>query len=302
MPGTIVVGFDGSDHAVDALALGRLLARATGAELLVVCAYPDDPLGESATAVEIAGEMRTDAEAHLSRAREIVAGAGERAELRAVAGASPSHVLHDLAEELGARAIVVGPTHHGTVLRRITGSTPEHVLDHAPCPVAVAPDGFAAREAGTGALRRVAVAYDGGDEAGHALAAAAELARAAGARVRLVTVVNSAAVGMYPPLDVSSYEQLAELARREAQGRLAAAVAEADLDGVEVETAVLDGDVDVALVEDSREDDLLFAGSRGHGPFRRVLLGSVSRHLLRESACPVVIVPRGGGGERSETP
>ena len=166
------------------------------------------------------------------------------------------------------------------------------MLDHAPCPVAVAPEGFAGRDASV--VRRIAVAYDGGHEAAHALAAAAQLARTAGARLRLVTVVNSAAVGMYPPLDVSGYEQLADLTRREAQGRLAAAIAETDLDGVEVETAVLEGDVDAALVEDSHEDDLLFAGSRGHGPFRRVLLGSVSRHLLRAAACPVVIVPRGG--------
>src|SRR5829696_6240126 len=89
MPGTIVVGFDGSDHATDALALGRLLARARDGELVVVCVYPDDPLGESATAVEIARGMREDAEAHLSRAREIVASAGERATFRAVDGASP---------------------------------------------------------------------------------------------------------------------------------------------------------------------------------------------------------------------
>lgn len=299
MQGTIVVGFDGSDHATDALALGRLLARATSGELVVVCAYPDDPLGEGATAAEIARGMREDAEASLSRAREIVAGAGERAEFRAVAGASPSRVLHELAEALGARAIVVGPTHHGTVLRRITGSTPEHVLDHAPCPVAVAPDGYAQRTTGGGALRRIAVAYDGGDEAAHALSAAAELARASGARLRLVTVVNSAGIGMYPPLDVASYERLSDLARGEAQARLTAAVADAQLEGVEVEVAVLEGDVDVALVEDSHEDDVIFAGSRGHGPFRRVLLGSVSNHLLRQSACPVVIVPRGSNGPQT---
>ena len=41
--------------------------------------------------------------------------------------------------------------------------------------------------------------------------------------------------------------------------------------------------------------DLLFAGSRGKGPFRRVLVGSVSTHLLRDAVCPVVVVPRGSG-------
>jgi nucleotide-binding universal stress UspA family protein len=285
MSGPIVVGFDGSDHATDALALGILLAR-------VVCAYPDDPLGETATAVEIAKGMREDAEAHLVRARELV-GADVAADFRAVAGASPSKVLHALAEEVGARTIVVGPTHHGTVLRRIAGSTPEHVLDHSPCPVAVAPDGFAQRDAA--ALRRITVAFDGGDVANHALAAAAELARASGARLRLVNVVNAAAVGMYPPLDVSTYDELAQLARKEASDRLQAVAT--GLTGIEVETAVLEGEPDVVLVEDSHADDILFAGSRGHGPVRRVLLGSVTGHLLREAVCPVVIVPRGSGPE-----
>jgi nucleotide-binding universal stress UspA family protein len=290
MPGTIVVGFDGSDHADDALALGRLLATASAAELVVVCAYPDDPLGDSATAAELAQGMREDAEAHLARAREIIGAQGSSG-FRAIAGASPSQVLHELAEQLRARTIVVGPTHHGTALRRLTGSTPEHVLNHAPCPVAVAPDGYARRAAG--ALRRISVAYDGGDESQHALAAAAALARDTGARLRLVNVVNAAAVGMYPPLDVSTYDELAQLTREEARGRLAAAAA--DLDGIAVETDVLDGEPDVALVEDSHADDILFAGSRGHGPFRRVLVGSVSSHLLREAVCPVVIVPRGSG-------
>lgn len=290
MPGTIVVGFDGSDHAVDALALGALLAQVAGSGLTVVCAYPEDPLGESATAHELAQGVREDAEAHLSRARDLLP-AGVAADLRAVAGASPSRVLHELAEELGARTIVVGPTHHGTVLRRLSGSTPEHVLDHAPCPVAVAPDGFAQR-AGV-ELQRITVAFDERDEAAHALEAATQLAREAGARLRLVTVVNSAAIGMYPPLDVSAYDELAKLARREARERLEAVAA--GLTGVEVDVDVLEGDADVALVEDSHADDILFAGSRGHGPFRRVLMGSVSGHLLREAACPVVIVPRGKG-------
>lgn len=305
MTRTIVVGYDGSDHGDDALALGRLLSGILGAELVVACAYPDDPLGESAAAVEMAQGMRADAERTLEKARGWLAGAGAVAgdgavSLRAVAGASPSHVLHDLAEQLRADAIVVGPTHHGRALRLLTGSTPEAVLDHAPCPVAVAPDGF--RDAKVGAPRQVAVAFDGSPEAGHALAVASEYARLAGARLRLVTTVNSAAVGVYPPppLDVTAYEELSQLARDEAHSRLDDAIsslaAEAGASaGVEVEGVVLDGDTVPMLVADSEAEDLLFTGSRAQGPFRRVLLGSVSTHLLRDAACPVVIVPRGSG-------
>lgn len=295
MTRTIVVGYDGSDHGDDALALGRLLAGIVEAELVVACAYPDDPLGEGAAAHEAAGELRADAEARLARARGWLGGEG--ADLRAIPGASPSQVLHDLAEELHAEAIVVGATHHGRALRLLTGSTPEAVLNHAPCPVAVAPDGFRDAHVGAGGVRQVAVAFDGSPEAQHALAIAAGYARRAGARLRLVTAVNSAAAAVYPPppLDVSAYEELGEIARRQARERLDEAIASlaGGAEGLAVEGAVLDGDIVGSLLEDAKSDDLLFTGSRAQGPFRRVLVGSVSMHLLRDAPCPVVIVPRG---------
>ena len=309
MTRTIVVGYDGTDHGDDALALGRQLARMLGGRLLVACAYPDDPLGESAAAHEVTEGLRGDAEAKLERARGWLEGGGsapdggadggaDAAELRAVAGASPSHVLHDLAEELGADAIVVGATHHGRALRLLAGSTPDAVLNHAPCPVAVAPDGSrdALHGGGAGGLRQVAVAYDGSPEARHALEVAVGFARAAGARLRLVTAVNSAAAGIYPPppLDVASYEELGRIARDEARAALDEVIAGLG-PGVSADSAVLDGDVVSVLVEDAQADDLLFTGSRAKGPFRRVLLGSVSTHLLRDAACPVVVVPRGSG-------
>jgi hypothetical protein len=38
-------------------------------------------------------------------------------------------------------------------------------------------------------------------------------------------------------------------------------------------------------------------GSRGYGPARRLLLGSVSGHVVREARCPVLVVPRPAVGE-----
>jgi nucleotide-binding universal stress UspA family protein len=288
MTRTIVVGYDGSEHADDALALGRLLAGRSGAELVVACAYPEDPL-DTVAATEIADELRADAEQALARARETM-GVDGRVDYRAIAGQTPSQVLHEIAEELGAAAIVVGASHHGTVLRMLSGGgTPEHVLDHAPCPVAVAPEGFAARAA-TG-LARVTVAFDGSPEAARALDAAAALARDAELPLRLVTAVNVAALSAYPPLDLTSYEQLAALAREEAGRRLEEAAG--SVTDLPVETTVLEGDPVDALADDAEVRDLLVAGSGAKGPLRRVLLGSVSRHLLRAAPCAVVVVPRG---------
>ncbi|HET6876457.1 MAG TPA: universal stress protein [Jatrophihabitans sp.] len=38
--------------------------------------------------------------------------------------------------------------------------------------------------------------------------------------------------------------------------------------------------------------DLLVVGSRGHGEFVGVVLGSVSHHVVTHAACPVVVVPK----------
>ena len=63
--------------------------------------------------------------------------------------------------------------------------------------------------------------------------------------------------------------------------------------GVEAESDVLVADAADGLVAASQNVDLLIMGSRGLGPKRAVLLGSVSRRVAERSACPVVILPRG---------
>ena len=58
------------------------------------------------------------------------------------------------------------------------------------------------------------------------------------------------------------------------------------------------GDPFVELASASHDLDLLVCGSRGRGPLRAVLLGSVAERLLRGAGCPVVIVPRPTGQPR----
>ena len=52
------------------------------------------------------------------------------------------------------------------------------------------------------------------------------------------------------------------------------------------------GDAARELVERSSGLDLLVVGSRGYGPVRHALLGSVTSELMRTAACPVLVVPR----------
>jgi nucleotide-binding universal stress UspA family protein len=64
--------------------------------------------------------------------------------------------------------------------------------------------------------------------------------------------------------------------------------------GVEVEPDLVEGvSVARALVETSAGAELLVVGSRGHGGFASLLLGSVSQEVAAHARCPVVIVPPG---------
>ena len=64
------------------------------------------------------------------------------------------------------------------------------------------------------------------------------------------------------------------------------------LGGVQVQpTVVADQHPAEALVDLSADAELLVVGSRGHGGFGELLLGSVSHAVVLHAVCPVVVVP-----------
>lgn len=63
-----------------------------------------------------------------------------------------------------------------------------------------------------------------------------------------------------------------------------------DAGDVEIERLVAEGYAAEVLVGAAGRDDLLVVGSRGHGGFVGLLLGSVSQQCVHHAACPVVVV------------
>jgi len=60
--------------------------------------------------------------------------------------------------------------------------------------------------------------------------------------------------------------------------------------GIEIEGEVVEGHPAPVLVNESADADLLVVGSRGHGEFVGMLIGSVSEHCVSNAHCPVVVV------------
>jgi nucleotide-binding universal stress UspA family protein len=277
MSATYLVGYDGSDAAQAAIDFAALLAKATGASLTAVCAYPPPPRVFARGASDGAdAELTALAEADAALAMAELH--DPRVAQRLVRPGSPPEALIEAADDESATMIVVGSTDRGTLGRISPGSTAERLLHGAPCPVAVVP---ATRD--DAEVKTVGVAYDGGAESEVALTCAAALAESLGASLELIGVDTP--VAMAGPAATGYDCQQAIHEGLEEQIRATAATAGATW-------RLFTGSAGSSLVEASGEFDLMVAGSRGYGPLRAVLMGSVSRHLADHAECPVVIAPR----------
>jgi nucleotide-binding universal stress UspA family protein len=283
-----VVGVERSERSRDALALARTLARAVGARLILVAVYPVAGRSAVMPPVAYAAARAEEAEATLEWVARPLAGVA--ASSRAVPCTSVARGLKEVAEEEGALAIVVGPSHRGVLGRVVPGSVGERLLHSAPCPVAVAPRGHWSDPA-LGRIRRIGIGFLATPEADEALCAAIGIATRTGAAVRAVSVVEPPAGGAAMTFGLH-YDDLERIARDDLSQSLKRTIGDVT-SPVEIAGEVVDGYADDELARVSDDVDLLVCGSRGRGPLGRVMLGSVSAGVLRKARCPVLVIPRG---------
>lgn len=214
----------------------------------------------------------------------------------AIREGDPVRGLTEVTREFSADLIVVGTHGERPGLREALGSTAEHLVRAASCPVLLITRGAPTT------VSHVLVPVDKSAIAGHALGWAAALSRRTGARVTAMHVVTAGAtsgalaaaavISGSPPIDPGTRPAAADMPRRWIEAAVAA--------GVPPERT----NSDVAFGEPVREilgaaerlgADLIVMGRRGEGNFRRAVLGSVVEGVLRGSACPVLVVPEESG-------
>jgi nucleotide-binding universal stress UspA family protein len=284
----IIVAVDESQGASDAIALASTLAGITGSTLTLVNVFPYD--AGRASNREFEEYMRQPSRELLERLRD--AHGDQTLELKAIPNTSPSHGVHALAEQEDADLIVVGSTHTGRAGRVLPGSTAERLLHGAPCPVAVAPNGYAQRADQPPAV--IGCGYDGSASSRRALTASRRLAAATGAQLRAIRVFEPLMYDLPPGNHAfggtASYN---DTLHARASEELEAAVAGIETAGAESQLEV--GNAAKVLADVSEGLDLLLIGSRGYGPMHAVMVGGVSGQVVREAACPVIVFPRSDG-------
>ena len=142
---------------------------------------------------------------------------------------------------------------------------------------------------------RIVVGVDGSDGARRALEWAVGEARLRGARLLAIhtwhlppLVTGSGPFDPPSALDADTLERVETSAHELLERELAAA----DTSGVEVDKLVEARNPADALLDAARDAGLLVVGTRGHGGFSGLLLGSVSQQVSHHAPCPDVIVPR----------
>jgi nucleotide-binding universal stress UspA family protein len=133
--------------------------------------------------------------------------------------------------------------------------------------------------------RAIIVGIDGSRAAIHATNWAIDEAISRDVPLRIAHVTHIREASIAPKVQFSLDKEYAETALRQAR-----AVIEATRKPVKVETAVLRGDVDETLAEESREASMICVGSVGVGRISRVLFGSTAVSLATRAHCPVAII------------
>jgi nucleotide-binding universal stress UspA family protein len=134
---------------------------------------------------------------------------------------------------------------------------------------------------------RIVVGVDGSDTSKEALAWAIRQARLTGAKLVALTAWSYPAGFGWTPGFPDGFDPEAD-AKQVLEGVISEQTGAAT--DLVIEQVVVESHAAKALVEASNEASLLVVGSRGHGGFTGMLLGSVSGYCAAHARCPVVVV------------
>jgi len=275
----IVVGYDGSAESGAAVGWATAEAERTKTPLNIVHAYQ---LGWPAAYYDgVSAQLIADAETRAEEALEaLVTSLRSRHTdieiIGTVLRAAPAQTLLDLAP--AAKLLVVGNRGAGGVTNLLMGSVSQQVATHAPVPVAVV---RGRTEAGDGP---VVVGVDGSACTDAALALAFEQAAGRGAEVVAIRAYVPPPPSVLP-LGMVEASELDALQESLAGWR-------GKYPDVTVEPRLAAGRAAQVLIGWSSKAQLVVVGSRGHGGFTGLLLGSVGQQLMHHAHCPVLIAHR----------
>jgi nucleotide-binding universal stress UspA family protein len=281
----ILVGVDGSEPSLRAAEWAAVDAATLGSAMTVCYVSDVSALAD----VPVPQEFRRSARAYgrrmVDRALVRIRNAAPVDAAGEVADGNPAAEL--IRRAAGAEQVVLGSRGAGGFERLVLGSVGAEVAAHAPCPVVVVRGEEHERH-------EVVVGVDASDRSDRALEYAFQYAARHGGRVHAVHAFHAAhdRAALLPMPPVSARDWVVPNQDLTARELLADAVAPWALKfpAIHVEITLVEASAAWALVQASKGAAVVVVGSRGHGGFAGLLLGSVGQALIRHADCPVVVV------------
>jgi nucleotide-binding universal stress UspA family protein len=290
---TVLAATDLSAPARHAVERAAMVAADSGARLAVTHVVSRNALDELrhllGQAPEAIEERLIDEARDAVRALAVDVGArlGVTADVRVAAGQVLGEIVAH-ADVIDAGLLVMGARGAGFMRELLLGSTTERVLRKSTRPLLVV------KQIPHEPYLRVLVPVDFSP---HSLAAIG-LARAVAPRAELV-LVHAFEVPFEGKLRFAGVEDDAihgyrVAARRTATDRMNGLIADAGLPDGSVRWVIVHGDPSSRILEQEQEQDcdLIVVGKRGRSVLEELLLGSVTKHVLAQSAADVLVADR----------
>lgn len=295
----ILVGIDGSPHADRALAWALHEAALRSARLRVLNAFRVHEFAGAFGREVSLDKERAQAEEMVEQSLARVSSDGAAVDAvdidaTAVTGRGAADAI--LRHRGEADLIVVGSRGRGGFSGLVLGSVSHQVASHADVPVAVIPAGDVSQSTHDG-TRSIVVGIDGSEASVHALRWAVDEARTRNVGLTAVYAYRSLRDGApfdaFASIEDAQLDELESHAHQTALRKLDTLLDDAgDTSGVEFERRVQAGSPAKVLISHaSDERTMLVVGSRGHGGFTGLVLGSVSQQCLHHAHGPVVVTP-----------
>jgi nucleotide-binding universal stress UspA family protein len=291
--GPVVVGMDGTDEAMRAASYAAWEAGRRRVPLRLVFAHQPTPMWGPSLLIAADGYRweqdwvrDTLANAH----KQVAAAHPDLTVHSAAVSASPAAAL--IEESKHASLVVVGTRATGGLVGHLSGSVAAQVAAHAYAPVIVLrPSSYADLDPATFATAPVVVGLDGSVESEAALAFAVEQAVARGTDLHAVYVWSTLEVHDIGPIIADDYVNADE------EAKALRLLTEATQGWTErypdlriTRRVIHSVDPADALAQASDGAGLLVVGSRGHGGFLGLRLGSTVDALIRRADTTVAVV------------
>lgn len=288
---TLLIPTDGSDSA-DAAA-GEALDLASQLEANVhLLSVADSAVatgtGYAGDSASIRTRLREQARTRVRTLQEQAMDRGLET-TTAVREGIPAEEIVGYAAKQDVAAIAMGTAGRGGVVRAVVGSVADKVIRTATVPVFTF--NHAAFDTADGPINSILLTTDGSDPAETAAARGVALANQVNASVHAISVEDETTAeqaGALVDLEDGPAESVPKAAAVKAD-RIAELATDAGLDCV---TATSFGDPaeEITAYADEHGIDMIVLGTRGHGGFKRAVIGSVTDTVVRTATVPVLSV------------